>query len=139
MIGTVFRIEHEDTGRGCYKGLEGTNDFLDAMYDKHANPRTHPNPYGDVGIGRNTKNYEFCGFKSMEQLKGWFTDEELSELGELGYKIVELADVEITAIGEKQILFIKPEELDKKLNPNFDDLIVQSIWEKDDILLDIAF
>lgn len=124
MTDTVFRVEHEDTGLGCYRF--NPIEFLIDMGERHSRQefRKHPSPGVDAGIERGMEKAEFCGFKDMEQLRRWFTDEELCELGELGYKIVKLEDVEITVIGKKQVLFRKPAE---------------KICENSEILLDIVF
>ena len=99
---------------------------MDAVHQYHsADIDGHPNPQNDIGINRCISKNEFCGFESMESLNQWFTEEEIIELWWLDFKAVELNDVEITAVGEKQILFIKPEP--------------EKILKKSEILLDIAF
>ncbi len=126
MIGTVFRIEHEETGRGCYVDRYGTSTiFLDNMLERHNASSLHPSSDVDLGICRSVKlGTEFCGFKDMKQLYGWFTSEELWELENTGYHIIKIEGVEITAIGNKQVLFLKPAE---------------KICKNSENLLDIAF
>ncbi len=127
MIGTIFRIEHDNTGRGCYVDSgKQDNDWLKMMVHEHGyvSEDVHPCPREDIGIKRHIKRGdEFCGFKDMQQLHEWFTDEELCELELLGYQVVKIEDIEITAIGEKQVLFRKPAE---------------KICENSENLLDIA-
>lgn len=121
MIGTVFRVEHEETGQGCYSyaatapGFE----FLNDMRLRHNACGEHLTPSSDVGIGRDAiVPNEFCGFESMQQLHAWFTDEELSELEWLDYHVIKIENAEITAVGKKQVLFLKPEIPVKTLNKN---------------------
>ena len=108
MIGTVFRVEHEDTGQGCYRQQYG-GDFVDKMGNNHSNTLDiHPPPQKDIGIDRYSVDGEFCGFKDMKQLQKWFTNFELRELEKLGYIIMTIENAEITVIGEKQVLFHRP-------------------------------
>lgn len=110
MTGTVYRVEHETDGQGCYFGRWDTSDFLFNMIDRHSGDTDgHPNPQNDIGIDRCMGEKEFCGFNSMESLQQWFTENDLIELEQLNFNVVELNDVKITAIGEKQVLFVKSE------------------------------
>ena len=125
MTDTIFRVEHETDGAGCYYKRYGMSNFLDAMHEAHsADVEGHPNPQNDVGIDRCIGEKEFCGFKSMESLCQWFMDDEISKLYKIGFPVIELNDVKITAIGEKQVLFIKNAE---------------KILKKEKILLDKGF
>lgn len=108
MTGTVYRVEHKVDGNGCYKGRGGYSNELDAMFRIHeANMKTYPNPSNDNGINRSAKNDEFCGFESMDSLCNWFTDDEIEILEENDFEIIQLDNVEITVIGDKQVLFRK--------------------------------
>ncbi len=126
MTDTIFRVEHKTDGGGCYGSTRyGESDLLDAMQDEHnSDLHDHPCPQNDRGILRPINNNEFCGFESMESLNQWFMEEEITELQQCGYEVIELNDVEITAVGEKQVLVIKNAE---------------KILKKEKILLDIAF
>ena len=126
MTSTVFRVEHKIDGEGCYKDRGGVDNFLDNMHERHSNDiDEHPNPQADVGINRCINNFEYCGFENMESLRRWFTEDDLIELAWLDYEIIELNGVEITAVGKKQVLFIKPEP--------------EKILEKSENILDIEF
>lgn len=104
---TVYRIQHKETKEGPYNGnLAYSKPYLIEMSDRHkASGDRHPHPRYDAPIGRGSNDEEFCGFNSMEQLQEWFTGDELSELSGLGFEVVCLEDVTVTAIGDKQILF----------------------------------
>lgn len=107
MLGTVFRVEHKDTKEGCYR-TSIVSDFLRGMLHYHeSTPDEHPNPLNDKGIDRCSEPDEYCGFKDAEQLLAWFTNKEIYQLDMLGFEIVELEEVEITAVGEKQVLFLR--------------------------------
>lgn len=65
---------------------------------------THPSPYYDKGIERFIKSDEHCGFDSAAKLLRWFRG-FIPKLLQAGYEIVALQDVEITAVGKRQVLF----------------------------------
>ena len=107
MIDTVYRVQDKQEGLGPY-----TNYGCSVVYDllePHRQPE-HPNAIHDKGIQRYADDDEFFGFESMAQLQDWFTVAELEVLYKHDFQIVVLKQVEVTAIGDKQVLFIKKTE-----------------------------
>jgi hypothetical protein len=103
-IETIIRVEDKD-GKGPYTSYSEQLSF----YDNHNDFDTYPLPEYETGIERCiTFGVEKCGFLTMEQLHNWFNEEELQEMEELGLTIKTVRGT-ITAVGEKQVLFI-PEE-----------------------------
>ena len=102
----IWRVENEN-GVGCYSAhfLE-----LEDMYEIHAHSWTrHPLTIDDIGIQRNIKEEEICGFKDKKQALKWFTKNELKFLKSLGFELKKREVKEITAYGQKQLLAI-PEQ-----------------------------
>lgn len=125
---TVYRIENPD-GTGPYRG---TNPKLKGFIVDISQARgfeAHPNPHGDMGdiIERITSykerktgnwmtmydaaqllmNGRICGFRSIQQLKDWFRDEDLACMSYYGAVLVEYhlkSDKDIH-FGKKQVLF----------------------------------
>ncbi len=98
-MSTVYRIEDVDHS-GPYTGFN----MLSKEFPSWGNM---PTPDIDSGINRWPRSYEFCGFNSMQQLSEWFTEHELAWLFNKGYNVVKLDDIEITATGEHQVLFVR--------------------------------
>ena len=98
----IYRVE-SDTGMGCYRFIED-NDFLEPH---NADIENHPCPQFDKGILRHLIcGIEICGFKTLTQLKKWFTLKEIKMLRENGFTIHKVYVAKITAVGEKQVLAI---------------------------------
>jgi len=106
VLQTVYRIENED-GIGPYAayGAFWVGGLLQGEYGENFSPQ--PTPLEDAGIERHMiEDNEFCGFASMEQLLQWFPESALEILEDEGFKVVEL-QVEVTATGEHQVLFVR--------------------------------
>ena len=97
----VYRVENKE-GKGCYRKGYFT-EWLTREHD--LNFKKYPPPHYDKGIDRLPVEGELCGFKDKEQALDWFTQEELSKLRKLGFYLERIEGAEVTAIGEKQILF----------------------------------
>ena len=97
----LYRIQDEE-GHGPYRHLF----FVDGLLSHHTHPE-FPSPQRDSGIRRYIQPNEFCAFASLDSLCQWFTGEELYYLEAAGYQIVPV-EGNITARGEKQVLFVKP-------------------------------
>ena len=104
----VYRVE-DYYKQGCYQAGACRLNKLDS----HDNSITHPLPQNDSKINRYLRNGERCGFKDLNQAKAWFTKEELKRLAKNGYNLKRIKVEEITAVGERQVLFkpIKMEEM----------------------------
>lgn len=107
---TVYRIQSkQDKRRGCYGSLtmfSNRSEIVRKMLLEHGDWRdeTRPPPTGDAGIERYMESDEHCGFDSAAKLLRWFRG-FIPDLLRAGYEIVALQNVEITAIGEYQVLF----------------------------------
>lgn len=105
----VLRIQN-DKGIGPYFTSRSIKSMLISnMQDAHnaewsEDPTTYPPPNMDDGILRNPLITERHGFIHPAQLYNWFSDSEIVMLEENGFHVVQL-DVEITAIGKKQVLY----------------------------------
>jgi hypothetical protein len=101
----IYRLE-DKSGIGCYRscGIK----FLDNLVKRHDRQwEKYPTPRYDIGIDREIRPKEICGFKDKIQALNWFSKYELKKLNELGFKLKEIEVAEITAIGEKQVLAIR--------------------------------
>jgi hypothetical protein len=97
----IYRMSNA-SGIGCYQFMDD-NDFLQPH---NADIENHPCPQFDRGILRHPEKYEICGFKSLTQLKKWFTLKEIKMLRENGFTIKKIHVASISAVGEKQVLAI---------------------------------
>ena len=108
----VYRIQSkQDRTRGAYDvggELAIRPDVVKRMHEAHGGWENaeHPTPQQDAGITRKVRyGSEYHGFNSAADLLRWFRG-FIPDLLRAGYEIVALRDVEITAIGEFQVLFI---------------------------------
>jgi len=106
---SILRVEHKDSKLGPYRGsynMEKTRSVTD-IHCFRSSSYDYPAPCDDIGIERKPHDYEFCGFKDIHQLKKWFNSKELATMEEDGFvvKRLSLEDVEVTDIGERQLLF----------------------------------
>ena len=116
MAYSFLRVEHKKYIARKYPSGEAvkigpyvkySNKRVKKMVDRHTNLELRPTPRKDKGIDRTLEAGEFCGFRNVKQLKRWFTKEELKTLKDNSFVIKRYStyDFEITAIGERQILF----------------------------------
>lgn len=101
-LSRIYRIEHCQTGNGPYQNLATADVDLLAMVERHSkDDELHPVYTEDVfvkGCGicpdreyleSLTELHAWCfGFRTMYQLRSWFTDEELSTLHHHGFNLV---------------------------------------------------
>lgn len=113
----VYRVEHKEFSNrtvfaGPYSpsGINVAEDWADPTSLGHGDDN-HPPPTKDPLLKEhelikkdNFDNY-FFGFKTLTQLKEWFSTTELKRLIDLNYVISEY-QAEAVIEGEKQILFI---------------------------------
>lgn len=106
----VYRIQlKQDRTRGAYDVGHKLNirpDIVQQMHDAHGdwNDAEHPTVSQDMGIKRYMEHDEYTGCISAADLLRWFRG-FIPDLLQAGYEIVALHDVEITAVGEYQVLF----------------------------------
>ena len=103
----VYRIQSkQDRTRGAYSTLTSNisySDVVNNMANEHGmNSDVHPTVGED--IGRDIEDDEHCGCGSAADLLRWFRG-WIPRLLQVGYEIVVLHDVTITAVGEYQVLF----------------------------------
>ena len=104
----VYRIQsRQDRTRGAYSMLtkhEPYSQIVDDMcYEHDMQQDNHPQPHNDKGIDKRNGN-EYCGCATAADLLRWFKG-FIPDLLRVGYEIVVLQDVTITAVGEYQVLF----------------------------------
>lgn len=101
---TFFRVQDE-CGRGPYQARYDTGkEEVAATLNSHDRYNGHPPPSCDIGIKRDIKSFEGCGFASLRQIRSWFTKKELVVLANHGLHVHKMQGM-VTAIGEKQLLF----------------------------------
>jgi hypothetical protein len=105
MSDWVWRVENDD-GFGPYSNRATWSETRPILCSHQGDYVNHPTPYTDSEIGRIPEPQESCGFISEEQMRQWFTEDELKKLAELGFQVKQVQGT-ITAIGKKQVLFIK--------------------------------
>lgn len=122
----VYRVEHTDFENGTVfagpysaSGINIAEDWADVTSLGHGDDN-HPPPTKDPLLKdheliqkNNFENYYF-GFKSLDQLKSWFSQTELQKLSELNYIIAEYTPESIIE-GEKQLLFIPQPNTKRKI------------------------
>jgi hypothetical protein len=103
MNKTILRVQNHKRA-GPYWG-HGDFSF---QLDHNADHAGHPAPVCDKGIERWVEANERCGFLDENQLAEWFTADDILEMCAEGFSIeqIDIADIVITAVGQKQILFM---------------------------------
>lgn len=97
----IYRIEDEN-GIGFYRS--GILSYREVESKFHMGKKRHLPTFMDKGIMRNAEDNEKCGFLNEKQLYTWINKSKIRQLEKIGFKLVRLYR-EVTAIGEKQILF----------------------------------
>lgn len=109
----VWRVENEQ-GKGPYRGEEGPKhlgwsllDLMNATYPEGRQP--HPQlDFDEVGRQRIVDGDTFFGFSTEEDAVRWFGREDLADLAERGFKLVEVdADEVIPSLSGKQVIFTR--------------------------------
>lgn len=109
----IYRIENKDK-KGPY--FYGTDCWMGRKV--HFMSKKHPSPYQDKLLRNKLRNLPFLqwrfGFKTMKQLKQWFTEKEIKNLKGYGFQIVKLDIPEKHIIvGDKQVMFADPRIISK--------------------------
>lgn len=103
---TIWRVENKE-GIGCYRKETGfISEYFTKKHDEYK-MSTHPLPQLDKGINRNMISGEICGFRNLKQAKDWFTRIDLIILKHFGFRLKQVEVIQITAIGQKQVLAVK--------------------------------
>lgn len=108
----AIRFEHPFDEFGIYNSIKipSGEDWYENMRDRHVDDL--PNPRRDSLLNGISKN-EFCAFKSVESLKYYITNKEISKLLLEGFRVYEITLSEYQT-GKYQILFKKESVLLKK-------------------------
>jgi hypothetical protein len=110
----IVRIEYPATGFGLFRShyIKGTEVYghCEALTPKMISDikKKHdgfPNPFFDKEL-REIYSYEFCGFKSMQQLNEWFTKYQLKKIIAIGFKIY-LIEIDECRASKYQVLYKK--------------------------------
>lgn len=127
----IFRVEHkelkknlsDDYGVGPYINNLRFTKWQDSK-QKHENTRVRPSPRNDkklkqyfynkcleahmrLEITENEFDKNFIsGFKSLKDLKNWFSDDEIKKLAERGFVVKRYTSIKKQIIGEKSVMFI---------------------------------
>jgi hypothetical protein len=104
----IWRVENKK-GYGCYNNWTNLSkekiNILETIYLKHSdNGIKWLLPINDIGIKREVKHNEICGFKNKKQLLQWFSKKDLKQLKICGYILKKIKVNIITAIGICQVL-----------------------------------
>jgi len=115
---TVYRVEHVLSRKGPYTGM---NYFDEYKWKKemHCSATGRSGPIDDSVIGMGLEEFSekwgrenvLFGFSSIEQLKNWFTNEELAALADMDYKIQTYKTKYIKA-SKFQVVFVCPKEIE---------------------------
>lgn len=106
----VYRIQSkQDRTRGAYRPHiygDCNSDVVNRLHREHHDYQRggkHPTPFIDMGRDIK-KGVEYSGCQSAAALLRWFRG-FIPDLLRIGYEIVALNNVTITAVGEYQVLF----------------------------------
>lgn len=127
----IYRIEHKNIKKnlsddycvGPYLNKLRFNKWMDSK-NKHACTRNRPSPRNDKKLQKYfhyqcslahyhqeitenafDKNF-ISGFKSIKDLKKWFSDNEIQKLSERGFVVKKYTSIKKQIIGEKSVMFI---------------------------------
>lgn len=107
----IVRVEHQIDGKGIFrsvteKGFIRANRIpkFNKLHERHRD--YFPTPYKDRGIERAPYYYEYCAFKSIDELQKWVTKEELKNLIKKGFNVL-IHEVSKCCVGEYQVLYDK--------------------------------
>lgn len=106
----IIRIEHK-TGNGMFRtnGYSVADLNLDDLIERHA--KHFPTPYKERG--RWIESYEFCAFKTIEQVQDWITKDEMVVLLANDYKVW-LLDVSECEVYHYQCIYCKENIIQQK-------------------------
>ena len=114
-----FRIEHCLTGKGPYNS-EDVNQEL--WNEKSSNKKFRPVPEMDfsrcdVDLFYDKEKSYLSGFDSVEQLKKWFSQNEIRKLKNLSFNLykVKVKDDAYVLKGSSQVAFEEEDVLEKEI------------------------
>lgn len=106
----IYRIENPVTNHGMWYREDGTYDpFIKTLTEGISShlPMEYCERYG-----KNGRRW-YSGCKDLEQLKTWFSNKDVEELLEGGYRLYEFECEEYT-VEDNQVLFTREGVLNKK-------------------------
>jgi hypothetical protein len=116
-MATVYRIETKE-----HKGLYGVKGVFmhcnncDYGGSFLGSTPSHPAPISDPGINRPMHKDERCGFTDINQLFRWFSPKDVFAILQTGFvQVVRIEGACVTAVGERQCLFVPPRDYESKI------------------------
>lgn len=101
----VYRIEHQKRKVGPYNGLPFG--MLMKFHERYYQTDSCPDPRQE-GLGCPRYGQDFCGFKSLSQLTGWFRLRDVFRLRKHGFRVYKFkVRKRVVSIGQKQVLFAR--------------------------------
>lgn len=111
MSEIIYRIQ-DKSGRGPYKP-----GFTHTWADKDRDESTRPPFFHEFGFDVVRKALVGqaigCGFRSIKQLKAWFSANEMDRLYAVGYVIVKIDADAILGESDKQLVFARNKPLNE--------------------------
>ncbi len=102
---TIYRVQGHD-GRGPYKP-----GFSESWVDEDRDGSEHPPFFEEMGweiLQKAPQGYAIgCAFRSLEALRRWFSETELSRLRAYGYAVVTMEADIILGESERQLVFAR--------------------------------
>lgn len=103
---TVYRVE---SWRGAGPYQDDLREHLGEMFSHHDSSGAHPRPIND-GI-HSLSTQEYCGFASMELLRGWFKGHKRA-LSRAGFNVaVYRVPPPLVRFGRRQLVFERGDRL----------------------------
>lgn len=106
----IYRIENEQTNHGMWYRIDGTYDpFIKTLTEgiSAGLPMEFHERYTKDGFKW------FSGCKSLEQLRHWFSDKDIEELLENGYRLYEI-ECNQCIVEDLQVLFTREGIVNKR-------------------------
>jgi hypothetical protein len=99
----VYRLENSE-GLGPYSSRKGLH-YLCSLNLKERGPSPENDHFPNEAMEFLDSKKAYCAFLSVDQLKSWFSDEDIAELEKVGFSIVEKQAKKIW-LGGHQVLYI---------------------------------
>lgn len=118
----IYRIE-KHLGGGPYRSIDSTKWQADTMWWEDRSPGPHSDLPTWADLSRRDRLKCSFGFRTLSQLRRWFTTEERKSLKTHGYRIVRLLAEKIVDESEQQVAFIPAKSPKQPFQYSWDRLI----------------
>ena len=110
----IYRVQKTD-GEGPYQAEESTyvSDLVE-MVDSHNDDWYHPLLCADNGFAEDSGLY---GFRTIEQLKEWFTKEELKMLENYYFYVYKITGIKVLREDDCQLIFSIEDDYNQEYMP----------------------